>query len=76
MGDFLKEFKRTKDGLPPDLVEHLQSYVEYRELLYYHVCLKHTIAEWRKQQRRLKILGQPLHVPMFLMYFYWWLPQH
>lgn len=42
MGDFLKEFKRTKDGLPPDLVEHLQSYVEYRGLLYSRLLEVHN----------------------------------
>lgn len=57
---FLREFERTKEQLPPDLVEYLQSYTEYVDLLYYYHCLLYTNAEWRKQERQLKVLGKPL----------------
>lgn len=35
MDVFVREFERTKDQLPLDLVEYLQSFMEYMELLFY-----------------------------------------
>ncbi|BDA48849.1 probable U-box domain-containing protein 36 at C-terminar half [Coccomyxa sp. Obi] len=56
MDVFLRELERTKDQLPLDLLEYLQSFLEYMDLLYYYHCLKYTISGWRKQERRLKAL--------------------